>query len=519
MKLITFIVSKIPAVIRRSYLLSILILILSMTACMVGPNYHPPETKISTEYGSQDAKTAKSVTDANQAIVSKWWTTFNDPTLDSLVDRAVKGNLDLQIAQARVREARALRGIVTADLYPTVIVGGSYQRRRISASQFGIPAEGEENQSFDSDLYQVGFDASWEIDIFGGVRRSIEAANADIAAEVENRRDTLVTLLSEVARNYIELRSAQQQIAIANNNLKVQRETLELTQIRFDAGLVSALDVARAEAQVETTASQVPLLETSARQSMHALSVLLGQEPNALDQELAVDAPIPPAPPLVPVGLPSELLRRRPDIRRAERQLAAQTARIGVATADLFPKFSLTGTLGLTSPKVGDLASSDSGTWSIIPGVSWPILDFGRIKSNIAVQNAREQQATVFYEQTILNSLQEVADALVAFSQEQTRRENLERAVEANRTAVSLSNDLYRQGLTDFLSVLQAQLSLFITEDALVRSNSTVSSSLVALYKALGGGWEIESQAVETLPLGKAGSRTVTVGAAETKPN
>jgi NodT family efflux transporter outer membrane factor (OMF) lipoprotein len=321
----------------------------------------------------------------------------------------------------------------------------------------------------------------------------------------------LVTLLAEVARNYTELRGAQQQITIAEANLRAQQETLDITNTRFDAGLVSDLDVQRAKAQVDTTASQIPTLTTSAQQSIHLLSVLLGEEPGALTDELSNETPIPQTPPVIPVGLPSELLRRRPDVRRAERQLAAQTARIGVATSDLFPKFSLTGFLGLTSSKFSKLSNSGSTTWSILPGVSWPVFDFGRIRSNIAVENAREQQAAIFYEQTVLTSLREVADSMIAFSQEQTRHENLAGAVEANQRAVKLANDLYKQGLTDFLSVLQAQRDLFVTEDALVQSTSSVSSNLVALYKALGGGWEIESKAPDRLPAGKAGERVVDV--------
>jgi NodT family efflux transporter outer membrane factor (OMF) lipoprotein len=407
---------------------------------------------------------------------------------------------------------------VAADLYPTVNVSSSYQRSRISKNINGVqtPTGSQNNRNVTGDLYQVGFDASWEIDVFGGIRRDIEAAEADINAQIEDRRNTLVTLLAEVARNYTELRSAQQQITISEANLKAQQETLDITKIRFDAGLVSDLDVQRAQAQVDTTASQIPTLRTLAQQSIHLLGVLLGEEPGALTAELSNQTPIPQTPPEIPVGLPSDLLRRRPDIRRAERQLAAQTARIGVATSDLFPKFSLTGFLGLTSSKFSRLSNSGSTTWSILPGVSWPVFDFGRIRSNIAVENAREEQAAIFYEQTVLTSLREVADSMIAFSQEQTRHQNLEGAVEANRRAVKLANDLYKQGLTDFLSVLQAQRDLFVSEAALVQSDSLVTSNLVGLYKALGGGWEIESKAPDRLPSGKPGERVIDVTASPT---
>jgi len=485
-----------------------LTLLVSLAGCTVGPNYNAPKTKVPSSFAGQ----ASAQTVASDQF-AKWWITLQDPQLNSLVERAVRGNLDLRLAQARVREARAQRGVVKADLYPTVNVSGSYQRSRSSAN-VNIPQGGSESQTttgVEGDLYQAGFDASWEIDVFGGVRREIEAANADLAAEIENRRDVLVTLLAEVARNYVELRASQRQVVIARANLQAQQETLDLTRIRFDAGLVSDLDVARAEAQVETTASQIPTLEASARQSIHLLSVLLGQEPNALTSELLQDTPIPQSPPEVPAGLPSDLLRRRPDVRRAERQLAAATARIGVATADLFPRFSLTGFLGLQSSKINNLTNSGSRTWSILPGVSWPVLDFGRIRSNIAVQNAREEQSLVFYEQTILTSLQEVEDALVSFSQDQIQRQKLANAVDANRRAVDLANQLYKQGLTDFLSVLQVQRDLFASEDSLVQSDRNITSDFVALYKALGGGWEMEASATtEPLP-GKAGDRVVDV--------
>lgn len=500
---------------RTFILLSVvLIAIMFAAGCMVGPNYHSPQTKVSEKWAAENATATKSVTKVDQPPVAQWWTTFNDPTLNALIDRAVQGNLDLQLAQARVREARAQRGVVAADLYPTVNVSSSYQRSRISKNINGVQTStggSQSNINVTGDLYQVGFDASWEIDVFGGIRRDIEAANADINAQIEDRRNTLVTLLAEVARNYTELRRAQQQITISEANLQAQQETLDITKVRFNAGLVSDLDVQRAQAQVDTTASEIPTLRTSAQQSIHLLSVLLGEEPGALTAELTNQTPIPQTPPEIPVGLPSELLRRRPDVRRAERQLAAQTARIGVATSDLFPKFSLTGFLGLTSSKFSKLGNSGSTTWSILPGVSWPVFDFGRIRSNIAVENAREQQAAIVYEQTVLTSLREVADSMIAFSQEQTRHQNLEGAVEANRRAVKLANDLYKQGLTDFLSVLQAQRDLFVSEAALVQSDSLVSSNLVALYKALGGGWEIESKAPDKLPSGKAGERVVDV--------
>jgi outer membrane protein, multidrug efflux system len=460
-----------------------LVLLASIGGCMVGPNYRPPQVAVPAAWSEGPPDGAK----ARTAAIAQWRTTFKEPMLESLIARALQSNLDLRTAAARVREARALRGITAADLWPTIAVSGSYTRQRRSENAFTLPsgavsgAAGGGNLT--QDLFQTGFDASWEIDLFGSVRRSIEAANADLAASQEALRDTLVSLLAEVARNYVEVRGLQQRLVIAQENITSEQETLALTRARFTAGLTSELDVAQA-------ASQVPTLETSLKQGLHRLGVLLGQEPGALLTELSTAAPIPTAPPDVPVGLPAELLRRRPDVRQAERQLAAATARIGVAVADLFPKLSLTGALGLESVKLADLATGASRFWAIGPTLSWPIFDAGRIRANIAVQDARTDQQLTTYEQTVLTSLEEVENALVAYSREQVRHARLVGAVEANRRAVELSNELYIRGLGDFLNVLDSQRALFASASDLAQSEATVSTNLVALYKALGGGWE-----------------------------
>lgn len=494
----------------RASTLSVAALVV-LAGCTVGPKYKHPDVATPGTFAGAKATTQPSVVD-----VAHWWTTFNDPTLDTLIARAVAANLDLRLAIARVREARAQRGVVGADLFPNVNVSGSYTHSRGSENAFsfggngngtgngngnsGNGSGGSVNPGFgnfavpglESDLYQAGFDANWEIDVFGRVRRSIEAAKADIGAAVADEGDTLITLLAEVARNYIEVRGFQRRLDIAHANVKSQQDTLELTQARFKAQLISELDVTRAEAQVATTASQIPDLESQRNQAAHRLAVLLGQEPTALLGELldAEETKIPVGPPDVPPGLPSDLLRRRPDIRRAERELAAATARVGVATADLFPRFSLTGSLGLQSEDFHDLASMDSKFFNVGPSVSWPIFDAGRIRSNIQVQNARQEQAVAKYEQSVLTALEDVENALIGYAKEQQRRESLKRAVDANRRSVEMSKQLYDRGLTDFLDVLEAQRAQFLSEDALVQSDRTISTNLVALYKALGGGWE-----------------------------
>jgi NodT family efflux transporter outer membrane factor (OMF) lipoprotein len=340
--------------------------------------------------------------------------------------------------------------------------------------------------------YFAGFDAAWELDIFGGVRRSIEAADADLQASVEARRDVLVTLTAEVARNYIDLRAFQQRILIAQQNLAAQKHSAKLTRQRFEAGLASGLDVANAEAQVATTGAVIPLLEASGRQMIYSLGVLLGRPPAALVQELAPALAIPTAPPSAPMGVPSELLRRRPDIRQAEAGVHAATARIGVAEADLYPRFTITGSMGVKSSDFGSWLDWSSRLWSVGPGVTWRVFDMGRIRSDIAQQESLQEQSLISYQKTVLTALQEVEGALIALDKEQEHRKALVDAVAFNQKAVDLSIKLYTEGQTDFLNVLQAQRALFLTQDALAQSTQTISTNLVALYKALGGGWNTQ---------------------------
>ena len=466
--------------------------ILLAAGCAVGPNYQTPD--LAAPAGWKEAQ-QKGV-DTRAAELAQWWSAFNDSLLDSLVERAVRSNLDLRLAEARIREARATRVVTAAGAWPTVDVSGSYTRNRASENAIGAPAQGAVvapsggGANLDQNLYRSGFDANWEIDVFGGVRRSIEAADATIDATMEDRRDVLVTLLGEVAKNYIDLRGFQRQLAVARANLKTQQDTLELTQVRFQAGLASDLDVAQQEAQVNTTASQIPTLESSLKQAAYGLDVLLGLQPGVLWNELAKEAEIPGLPPEVLVGLPSDLLRRRPDIRRAERQLAAATAQVGAATADLFPKFFLTGVAGLQSVSASDWINGGSRFWSIGPRITWPVFDAGRIRANIEIRNAQQEQALTQYEKSVLTALSDVETALVNYANEQVRYRSLTDAVAANRRAVTMANELYIRGLNDFLNVLDTQRSLYVTESALTQSQATMATNLVALYKALGGGWE-----------------------------
>lgn len=449
--------------------------------CTVGPDYHPPGVKVPAQWEETSVGSSAACGD----LPGAWWKNFQDPELDSLIERALKTNLDLKIAEARVRQARAQLGIVKADYGPTVEASGSYKREQIGKNgfpPFKIP-------STETDLYHAGFDALWEIDLFGGKRRADEAATADLSAVEYGRRDVLITLLSEVARNYTLARGGQRQLMIARDQIKSQEETLAITRSRLEHGAATELDVQRALALLSTLQSQVPTIETAIQSSIHRLGILLAQAPASLQQELSEPVRILAPPPEVPAGLPSSLLQRRPDIQRAERQLAAATARIGEAKADLFPKFSLTGSAGFTSVNTSDFFSPDSRVWSIGPSVQWRVFDMGRVRAGIRAQTAFRDQAFLMYEQTILGSLEEVENALTAYAKEQERFRSLEQAVEANQKTVDLAGRLYAKGLGNYLSLLDAQRTLYRAQDDLVRSERTVTLNLISLYKALGGGW------------------------------
>jgi multidrug efflux system outer membrane protein len=494
--------------------------------CMVGVDYQQPKSAVKTGFGESHAgPTTKGSEPVDLAV---WWRTFHDPELNSLVNRAIRGNNTFLQAQARVRQARAQLGVEWGNELPTLFLNGQYSRTQVPRTS-GITVEpstsgstsgsgtttttggttgttgttstgttsgssssgltsGETHRQ--SNLYQAGFDAGWEVDVFGGTRRAIEASEDDLEAQVNARRNALVTLTAEVARDYVLLRGYQLQLKYANSNLTSEQSTLELTRSRFRAGLTSDLDVANAEASVAQTAATVPTLLIQIKQSIHAISVLLGEEPMALAAELGRDAPIPITPSEVPVGMPSELLRRRPDVRQAERQLAEQTALIGVAVANLFPKFSLTSSVGQENSRFGLIARDNSTIWSFGPTMNWQILSYTQLRDEIRVANAEQAQSLYAYQQAVLQSFSDVEDALVAYAQDQVRTKALNDEVSANQRAVDLSTQLYERGLGDFLNVLTAQRALFAAQNDLATSQSNVATDLVQLYKALGGGWD-----------------------------
>ncbi|MGA2052204.1 MAG: efflux transporter outer membrane subunit [Opitutales bacterium] len=460
---------------------------LLLNGCNVGPDYHPPTTQNVPKQWSEPLAGGET---AQPDPAAAWWKNFHDPELDSLINRAIAANLDLQMAEDRVRQARAQYGIANSDFLPTLDGSASFSQQQQSQNQPVLGSFSVPSSAFNNNVYQAGFDASWEIDVFGGTRRNVEAVRADVAAAEFSRRDVLVIVLGEVARDYVQTRIDQRRLAIAEANIQAQQDGLNLTQERYDKGLTSALDVEQAATLLATTQAEVPTLQSSIKVSIHRLGVLLAQPPGALQQELSATAPIPAAPPQVPVGLPSDLLRRRPDVQQAERELAAQTARIGVATADLFPKFYLTGTAGFESVSASDWFAGASKFWSIGPTLQWKLFEGDKIRSNIKVQTALQQQALANYEKTVLISLSDVDDSLTEYANEQMRRQSLERAVASSQDSLNLANERYKDGIASFLDVLEAERSLLLTQDQLALSDGLVTVDVISLYKALGGGWE-----------------------------
>jgi len=461
--------------------------IVATASCTVGPDYQPSPARTPATWSSPPANGITDIAAAGPA----WWTSFNDAELDSLIRRAAQSNPDLRVAEARLRQARAVRQLSAADLWPTLDATGSYARAKQSKNQPLIGALPlPPNFPFEYSVYQAGFDASWEIDLFGAKRRALEAANAEWEGAIDARNDAMLSLLAEVARNYVELRAGQARLEIARRNVKLQEEDVELTRARFQGGIATELDVTRAAGLLAGTHAAIPPLETAVRGSMYGLAFLLGREPGELVSELSPSKPVPPVPPEVPIGLPSDLLSRRPDVRRAERQLAAETARIGVAKSDWFPKLSLNGDAGMESVSFSKWFEPGSLFWSVGPSIQWRALDFGRVRAEVRAQTAVQEAALATYEKAVLSALQDAENALVAYAQEQNRHQALADEVAENRRSLDMASGSYAEGRVNFLDVLDARRSLYQSEDQLAASDQAVSLDLIALYKALGGGWE-----------------------------
>jgi len=458
---------------------AVFVFLIPFGCAATGPDYIRPDFKTSSTWHTQ--LTDGLVTGpADAERLAQWWKTLGDTELTSLISRAVLNNLDVKQAISRIRQARAQRLIYKAGLFPGVDASASATRSS-GSENMGLAGTGT--------LYSAGFDALWEIDLFGGTRRSVEAADADLRASREDLNDVNVSLAAEVATNYIELRTCQSRLMVAGTNLKDQEDTYKLASQRYQAGLADELDVAQARAGLESTRSGIPTLRSGIEESKNRLAVLLGAQPGTLHKELDEPKPIPLVPGRIVVGVPADVLRQRPDIRKAEQELIAQTARVGVATADLYPKLNLSGTIGLEAMNSGSLLSAAARNYSFGPGISWSIFDAGAIRQNIEVSSARQEQALLSYEAAVLTALEEVENRLTAYIEEQHRRDALSEGVKASQQAFDLAKIKYETGLTDFSTLLDAERSLLTLQDELATSNGTVTSNLVSLYKALGGGW------------------------------
>lgn len=471
---------------------------------VMGPNFIAPKPDTPAHFATA-SPTGKQSVPTPEPFDAAWWTLLGDPTLTALQGRLAKGNLDLRAASFRLVQARAQLGVVAAAAGPTVNANGSFTRDQ--QSRLGVLALSSSNSATNAnglggrsstrngifqpyDLFQYGFDVAWEADLWGRVARMIESGAATAEASAEARHEIEVSASAELARDYVQLRGVQRKLAITRENLGIARQSLGLTRERAAGGVTTDLDVANAAAQVEIVAAQIPSLESQQAELMNAIALLLGEQPRTLETDLAAPRGVPPVPPKVPVGLPSELARRRPDIRRAEAQLHAATADIGVATADFYPRFTLSGSGAIQGLQFRNLADWAAHTYSFGPSVTLPIFEGGRLKATLALREAAQQEAALNYQKTLLVAMHDVDNALTAYEAEQRRRDRLAAAVTQNRRALSLARMRYEQGVTDFLQVLLAQQNLLAADQALADSTTTVTTNMVQLYKSLGGGWQ-----------------------------
>lgn len=472
-----------------------LLLLCSLTGlfsgCMVGPDFQRPQVEVPRQWSKSGPEPAK-----KHEALAQWWTRFEDPTLNWLIDKAMSSNLDIKLAMARISQARAARGQGAAEMGPVLNTFASYRRYHgLSDGMLEMQQPSPSTEYVTDNEYSTGFDASWEIDLFGGVRRKIEALDAELDASIEAQRDAMVTLTAEVARSYFDLRFLQKRKTIAEQHLKTQKHSVKLASQRYQNGFVGQIDVANARMQAAETAARIPVLEAAVCQTVHKIKILLGDYYDSFTDRLAPIGDLSIVIPPVPVGVPSDLLRRRPDIRQAEAQIHSATARIGVATADLFPKFTISGSLTYLANSLSSLITPDNLLWAIGPTVGLNLFDNGRTRASIKVQEAVEAQALITYKQKVLTALVEVEDALIALEKEEMHCKALHASVQASRKSVQLAKQLYLAGETDFLQVLVVEQSLFSKEDALAQSQGSKLTYLISLYKALGGDWNHSSLA------------------------
>ena len=455
--------------------------LLVLAGCAVGPDYHQPATPVDAHYTNAGQPGL-----AEGQALEQYWTSFADPLLNSLVDDAVVYNKDLATAAANLSAARAARRLAGFDQFPTVTFSGAYTHNLYAQQQ--LPGVRQHDREFDT--ADAGFEGLWELDLFGRVRRNVEAARADVGAASAILQDARVSVIAEVARDYFVLRGLQDQLALTERNADNQLNTLKLTRVRLEAGRGNELDTTRAEAQWRTTLASIPTLEALIATTMYRISVLTGRPPAALNEQLQPQ-PAPNLPPLNSIGTPELLLRRRPDIRIAERRLAGATARIGVAVGDLFPKVTLTGNFGYLAPTFSELGEGEARFFSIGPGISWAAFDLGRVRARISTAQAETDAAFSSYEGAVLNALEDTEGALVSYGRSQSHRESLASAAAASDKASDLARKRFEGGLVDFLEVLDAERTALTAELLFSQSRTDEATSLIAVYKALGAGWDL----------------------------
>ncbi len=473
----------------RSLCLIVATALLSGGCTMLGPDFVTPEAPVAEKWIDQGHPAFS----AEKEDFGEWWEVFEDPVLESLIRSAYEQNLSLRIAGLRVLEARAQLGVASGNLYPqSQLAFADYSRTQLSRNEANLPAGIDRSY----DQADLGFDAAWELDFWGRFRRGVESADANLMASIAGYDDVLVTLTAEVARNYILIRTLEERISLALENVRIQEESLRIATVRFENGAVTELDVAQAKSLLRSTQALIPRLETFLRQAQNALSILLGMPPEDLGARLAESRGIPTPPAEIAIGVPAELLRRRPDIQQAELLAAAQSARIGIARADLFPSFTLFGTIGLATAStgassLGDLFDGDSLTFDAGAGIRWNLFNYGRLKNRVRIEDARLQQLMVNYQNVVLLAAGEVEDALIGFLRSGEEADYLRESVEAAQRASTLAMIQYREGAIDYQRVLDTDRFRTEQQDSYTARRGDIVLNLIAMYKALGGGWQI----------------------------
>jgi NodT family efflux transporter outer membrane factor (OMF) lipoprotein len=454
-----------------------------LLGCTVGPDYQKPETELPQNWtATQDA----SVQNSKDAIQAEWWKNFHDPVLDQLIQKAVSGNLDLKAAEARIAEARGSRASAASQLLPQGDVMGSATRE---ANEFAVPGNFP-GITKPFNIFQTGFDASWELDLFGGHRREVEAANAQLQATEATRDDAVISLMAEVARTYVDIRQSQQQLALAQDIIKSDESTLRIAQQRYNVGDTAGIDVTQAQAQLEQVQSQLPFYRNMQAQAEYSMDVLIGEQPGAAHKMMGAVTPIPLSDKKLILAAPASVIANRPDILTAERNLAAATAQQGVAVAQFFPDISLTGFIGLLNTHADNLIESTSKSWLMGSKVVWPILSYGKLSANLDTANAQQQEVLASYQKTIIEALSDVERSVTAYTEQQKFEEALARSVAHNKHAYQISQERYKEGLTSFLEVLDAERTLYSSQNQLADAQAKTTQDLIAAYKSLGGGWK-----------------------------